>query len=233
MPASSYRFPSFGSGGPTFGGGRGDPISVPVGSGGPDQAVSIANSVRRYRYPRPGQESRTRSRNFAPGRTAQQGAFSHGGGSGGTSRLIQGGANQQQAAPPAPGIQTDTSITPGTLFSPAQTGMLTSQMAGEAFAPNPEFLMKQFSRPGMSRDAGTLSSIAPQIAQGQTEAANIMAIRPLLDQLRNSEFLLSGQRAQGQEALGLANQGMSLFNAQANAQQQQMIPLLQMLLGGL
>jgi hypothetical protein len=122
------------------------------------------------------------------------------------------------------GVQTS-------LFSPQQTAAATSQYASDAFAPDLNFLLKQFARPGMSLDAGSIGSALPQISAGQGNAAQIQAMQPLLDMLTNQQFLGESQAQQGNEALNLANIGYSTQNYQANARQSQLMPLLQMLLG--
>lgn len=100
--------------------------------------------------------------------------------------------------------QVGTTITPQQLFSPADTAARLSAQAA-SFDNNPNFLMKQFSKPGRSNDIGTLSLTMPQMAAAGAGMANAIQQVPFEDAMANNQFLLQGQQAQGQQGLGMAN----------------------------
>lgn len=97
-----------------------------------------------------------------------------------------------------------TSIQPQQLFNPSDTAAMVAARAAQSMT-DPNFLMKQFSRPGRSNDAGTLSLTFPQIANANSQTALAQQQIPFNDAMANSQFLLQGQQAQGQEGLALAN----------------------------
>jgi hypothetical protein len=108
-----------------------------------------------------------------------------------------------QAPQPLLGNVT-SSITPMSVFTPQMTNYAANQAQAEyERAASPNFLMKQYDRPGVSRSAGTASAALPMMAalrgQGASEAANIRAS----DEMANRQSLLAGQKAQDQEGLSL------------------------------
>jgi hypothetical protein len=108
---------------------------------------------------------------------------------------------------PAPGqAPVTTSIDPSGVYNRSQTQGLINQLAADQFMnADADYLMKQYQRPGMSRDAGTLSRVMPAIGEAEANVANIQAMQPMLDDLVNRQQLLAGQTAQGQEGIALAN----------------------------
>ena len=116
-----------------------------------------------------------------------------------TSQRSPGG---QGATPGMANVRT--SIQPETLYNASDTA---HQMAAQAaqFNNDPNYVQKQFARPGRSMDAGTLSQAAPQMAQAGAGMLRTLQQVPFGDAMANNRFLLSGQVAQGQEGLGLAN----------------------------
>lgn len=121
-----------------------------------------------------------------------------------------GGGYSQQYAPQMQGPPAVSSIgsqiNPTTLYSPAQTASAISQQAADIFTnADPKGLLKQFTRPGISRDEGTLGQIAPMLGQANASVTQVQQAQPLLDQMQNQQHLLRGQHMQAQEGLGLAN----------------------------
>jgi hypothetical protein len=117
-----------------------------------------------------------------------------------------------QAPQPLLGNVT-SSITPMSVFTPQMTNYAANQAQAEyERAASPNFLMKQYDRPGVSRGAGTASAALPMMAalrgQGASEAANIRAS----DEMANRQSLLAGQKAQDQEGRGLMEL-LSLINS--------------------
>jgi hypothetical protein len=116
---------------------------------------------------------------------------------------IGGTTPQAPQAQPLLGNVT-SSITPMSVFTPQMTNYAANQAQAEyERAASPNFLMKQYDRPGVSRGAGTASAALPMMAalrgQGASEAANIRAS----DEMANRQSLLAGQKAQDQEGLSL------------------------------
>ena len=126
-----------------------------------------------------------------------------------------------------------TSINPRPMFDSGQTQRAINQLAAAEVMPaDPNFAMKRFTRPGMSRDAGTLAAATPSIARGVVGMQRAQAAQPLMDELANRNFMLQQQNQQGQEGLGL----FDLLRRQqqiGDYRNSQMIsPLLQALLQG-
>lgn len=112
-----------------------------------------------------------------------------------------------------PGIaETRSTITPSSLWSPTQTQQQINQSAADIFtAADPSYLSKALMQPGMSRDGGTLSGIAPLLGQAAAGANYAMNAIPLQNQLANEAFQLQGQTAR-------ANEGQSLMQWLQGAQ---------------
>lgn len=193
------------------------------GIGGPSQAAAlgawqnqnnIAQTMQAFGYrgnqmatsdygydPADGQWKLTSTFLPAP---AGPGTAPGGGGAGGNPG---GGAGGGGGQPSGPGISDVTSsIDPSGVYNSGQSQKAINQYAAQRFTEaNPDYLMKRFSRPGLSRDAGTLSRVMPQVGQAQGDVAFMQQAQPLMDQLANQQQLLQGQLGQGQEAIGLAN----------------------------
>ena len=108
-------------------------------------------------------------------------------------------------ATPAPAQAPQTTIDSGQqLYSQADTAAQKAAAAAQ-FNNDPNFLMKQFSRPGRSNDIGTLSATIPQMSAAGAGMANATQQIPFQDTMANQGFLLNQQQAQGQEGLGLQN----------------------------
>lgn len=105
-----------------------------------------------------------------------------------------------------PGLGTvNTSITPGTIYSPQQTHVAANQaMASFDRGSDPHFLMKQYDRPGMSRDVGSFANIMPDLVGNEVGRRNAMVGIPFSDEQANIRQLLSGQVAREGEGIGLA-----------------------------
>jgi hypothetical protein len=89
------------------------------------------------------------------------------------------------------------------LWSAGDTQRAINQQVSDAFTNgDPRYLMKQFSQSGQSMDAGTLGSAMPGITRAGTDAASILAMQPLLDQMANSQSQLTSQIDQGNFDLG-------------------------------
>lgn len=144
---------------------------------------------------------------------------------------------QQQAAAagstPQRGLASiNTGISPTGVYSPQQTQWGVNQaLATGAQNADPRYQMKQFGRPGVSQDAGTLAAALPGMAQAQSGAQQQAAQIPLQDAVANQNQLLQGQVASSTAGSGLANalagtyeNNIAMRNAMAN-------PLLQMLGG--
>ena len=95
---------------------------------------------------------------------------------------------------------------PQSLYSPLFAQRAVNQMAADKFMQSdPQFLQKQFSRPGVSRDAGTLASIAGPMAQAAGDVAFGSRNIPFTYELLNRQHDLGQQRMRSQEAIDLAN----------------------------
>lgn len=117
------------------------------------------------------------------------------------------------------GQNVGSTITPEGIFNNTHTQHAINQAAAKAFASsNPDYAMKRFTRPGFSRDAGTLSLAVPQIAAGSTAARQAQASIPMSDFFQNMGHLLEGEVAQGNEALGLAEVLRRNQNTQRSSQ---------------
>lgn len=120
---------------------------------------------------------------------------------------IQGRPPITQQTPQQPqsllGNVTGT-ITPMSIFSPQMTNQAANLAQSDyERAASPNYLLKQFDRPGVSRSAGSMSAAIPLMAQlrgqGALEAANVRAG----DEMANRQSMLQGQVAQGNEGLNL------------------------------
>lgn len=123
---------------------------------------------------------------------------------------------QQQQPQSLLGNVTGT-IQPMSLFTPQMTNQAANlAQADYERAASPNYLLKQFDRPGVSRSAGSMSAAIPLMAQlrgqGALEAANVRAG----DEQANRQSMLQGQQAQNAEGMGLF-QLLSLIQNQGRA----------------
>lgn len=121
--------------------------------------------------------------------------------------LAGGQSGQGGLAGASPDIATVTSTIDSStpLYDPQQTNAYANQMASKALqAGSPRQVLKNFSRPGMSHDEGTLAAAMPMIARARSEAQNMLGMIPLQDQFANQNFQLQGQVQAGQETSALA-----------------------------
>lgn len=101
--------------------------------------------------------------------------------------------------------QVQTSITPTAVYTPDQTQQSVNQQVAQLSAQNNlRQLLHGTDTPGISRSAGSLQGVLPQIAQSRGQAAAIMQGQPFSDAQTNMTQMLQGQEAQGNEWLGLA-----------------------------
>lgn len=118
------------------------------------------------------------------------------------------------------------------VFTGDQTGsQVASAMATAHQQADPDWQMKQFIRPGMSRSAGTLAKALPSITQARTAATAAAYGLPLLDHAQNLQMALDAQYQQGQEALSLFNLARRLQRTNDYQQTSLMSPLLSLALG--
>jgi hypothetical protein len=131
-------------------------------------------------------------------------------------------------SPMVPNVST--SITPGGVFSPEQTQQSINQQRGQLSAQNNlRQLLHGTDTPGVSRSAGSIAAILPQIAQSRGESALLGQAVPFSDAQANAQQTLQGQQAQGNEWLGLvgaSNQMNQQALANQYAQQQQLLQIL-------
>lgn len=131
-----------------------------------------------------------------------------------------------------PQFNIGSQVTPKPLWSPAQTQTAINQYASDQFTnADPSGLLKQYTRPGISRDEGTLGLIAPQLGAASANTRQAMLAQPLLDALANQQNLLQGQRIQGQEGIGLANARLGQASQNQQFQQGQVSNIVRALLG--
>lgn len=144
-----------------------------------------------------------------------------------------GGESQGDGSFAGQGIApVSTSITPQDLYTPEQTAHATSVAAGQAFErADPFSAMKQFDRPGLSRDAGSMSLAIPGMAAGTQGAVNSLYQQPVADAMANNQFRLQGEVARGQEGLNLAQVLRQLQQNQDYERIQGMSPLMSILMG--
>lgn len=115
------------------------------------------------------------------------------------------GEQQGTALPEGIAPVTSTIDASQPLYDPQQTNAYANQMASKALqAGSPRQVMKNFSRPGMSHDEGTLAAAMPMISRARSEAQNMLGMIPLQDQFANENFALQGQVQAGQETSALA-----------------------------
>lgn len=94
----------------------------------------------------------------------------------------------------------------GDIFSPDYTQRATTQAREQALTlASPRAAMKQFTRPGMSQDAGTYAAALPQIAGGEAAAAAASSEIPMQHRLANELYRLTNQELESQQALSLAD----------------------------
>lgn len=119
---------------------------------------------------------------------------------------------------------------PEFVYSPSQTLAQAGSAVAEAHqAADPEYQMKQFARPGMSRGAGTLAAAMPGIQQAESQADRARQEIPMMNNLQNLAFQTQGQYAQGQESLQLFNLLQRLQQNQNTSNMSNISPLLSML----
>jgi hypothetical protein len=131
------------------------------------------------------------------------GAGGIGGGMGG----LASGMGQVSTNPPTPQQVFDPSVTQGMVNQAAQTAFTNS---------DPTYLMKQFTQPGVSHSAGTMSSIMPQLQAFNTEARSAQQLIPLQNQMANAAHLGNAQYQQGQQGLAQFDILRQLQNQQSN-----------------
>ena len=170
----------------------------------------------------------------APSAWARQpglrGASRDGGGVGGGESLAGGQASGGLAEGIAPINSTIDGSTP--MFTPEQTTAYKNQSVGKARQlGNPRQVMKQFSRPGMSHDEGTLAAALPQITAARAQAQNLAGMIPLQDEFANQNFMLEGQVQAGQETSAMARLLQQLQQTQDFERNSAMQALLNPMLG--
>lgn len=128
-----------------------------------------------------------------------------------------------------------TSITPQSVYTPQQTAYKRNDAVATALAgTNPYEVQKAFTRPGMSRGAGTTRQAQPAMMQGRAQAAEASAMVPFADEAMNARNILQGQVARENEAQALTglNMGMQdLYSQQNLVNQNNALNLYRALLG--
>lgn len=96
------------------------------------------------------------------------------------------------------------SITPTGVYTPEMTNAAANQAEAEAMrASSLPGLLKQLDRNGVSRSAGSVAAVMPQMAQYQQQGAYDANQIRASDEVANRQSMLNGQIAQDQEGLGL------------------------------
>lgn len=117
-----------------------------------------------------------------------------------------GGAGQWQPygnSPMVPNVQT--SVTPTGVYTPQQTQQsVNQQLASLSANNNLRQLLHGTDQPGISRSAGSMQGVLPQIGAARGNAAYLMQNQPFSDAQANAQQMLQGQVAQGNEWMGLA-----------------------------
>jgi hypothetical protein len=129
-----------------------------------------------------------------------------------------------QAPPQGPGGINEPAdlITPGPLYSPAQTQTTINQQAAEQFAQaDPTYLQQYFARPGSSADAGTQQRMAYPQGQAAAMANMYQQTQPITDQIANEQFRLALERAQANAEISNYQNQTQHQNAYQNFLQQQ------------
>lgn len=123
---------------------------------------------------------------------------------------------------PGPAASIGSQITPQPLWTPSQTRSAINQYASDQFTQaDPSFLMKQFTRPGVSHDEGTLGLIAPELGAASANVRQARLAQPLMDQMANQQNLLQGQAMQAREGVGMANNVLGQWGNNQQLQQGQ------------
>ena len=135
-----------------------------------------------------------------------QGSGAGGGGGDGTGAGGGGGDGAGGGDP----SQINTSITPGSLYTPDQTQHLVNQQFADSYVPM-DYAMKPFTQPGSSRGGGTAAAAMPTYAEGLLSGANARAMIPLQDRLANDAFRRQGEIARENEFLGLGGLGTTFM----------------------
>ena len=103
------------------------------------------------------------------------------------------------------------------MYSPDATQWMVNQAMQTGFTnSDPNFLAKQYSQPGVSRSAGTMSMVMPQMQGHLAEAAAQQQQIPLSNQMANAGQLAQSQYSQGQQGLQMMDLLRQLQNQQTN-----------------
>ena len=121
----------------------------------------------------------------------------------------------------------NSSITPMNVYDQRQTNASMNQARAAAQrSANPNFAMKQFDRPGVSRSAGSLGAAMPSIMNARANAGYNPANIVLGDAAANANSILTGQVNRDHETQGI----LSLLGNQqvfdANQRVNNMMPFL-------
>lgn len=129
--------------------------------------------------------------------------------------------------------QVQTSVTPTGVYTADQTQQAVNQQLASLSAQNNlRTLLHGTDTPGVSRSAGSIAQVLPQIAQSRGQAAALVQQQPFSDAQANAAQMLAGQQAQGNEWMGLAG-ASSQMNQNAIMNQYANAGFLLQLLGGL
>jgi len=143
-----------------------------------------------------------------------------GGGQGMQSSAVQG--MQSGIAPVTTTIDAGRDI-----YDPNFIQRAVNQQVGQAHTMgDPRYQMERFTRPGMSRDAGTMAAAMPGIAGAQAAASDAQTRIPLEAELANRQHRLSGETARAGEANALGSLMSQLQRIRDSEQSSLVAPLL-------
>src|SRR5690606_33046579 len=127
--------------------------------------------------------------------------------------------------PPAP--QVNTSINPNDIYTPRMARAAANHAYAQAFQrANPVALMKQYDRPAVSRSAGTMSAILPEMSALLSNAREMATLIPFQDAAANAQHRLQGQIARESEGQSLMETQLArqrMFDEAEFGRQQQLL----------
>lgn len=125
--------------------------------------------------------------------------------------------------PPPPAVGFRPQSAAADVYTPTMTAQAVNQArAQSAMQGNPEWLARQYDRPGMGRTAGTMARVVPQMAQARAQGDLAAAQIPWEHAMANQQNALAGQAQRSQQAQGLAGIQAGMGDAGFDAMIQQL-----------
>lgn len=124
--------------------------------------------------------------------------------------------------PPTPQMPYQVQSQAADVYTPTMTQQAVNQARAQAaMSANPEWIARQYDRPGMLRSGATMARVVPQVAQASAQGDFAASQIPFQHGLANQQNALAGQVQGSQQAQGLANIGAGMEDAAFNAWIQQ------------